>query len=51
MLQTKCLPCGLPEWWDDVPLFRIAGTGLGGRIDIGGSNISLYLDTINTEIK
>jgi hypothetical protein len=45
----------LPPWCDP-PLLRndavaIGAAGLGGRGVNGGSKISLYLDTINTEMK
>lgn len=44
------LPEGLPGL-KLAPLVCIVWTGLGGRCDIGGSNISRYFDTISTEMK
>jgi hypothetical protein len=52
------LPDGLlmlPPWCDP-PLLRndavaVGAAGLGGRGDNGGSKISLYFDTISTEMK
>lgn len=44
------LPEGLPGL-KLAPLVCIVWIGLGGRWDIGGSNISRYFDTISTEMK
>lgn len=43
-------PEGLPGL-RPAPFVCIVCIGLGGRWDIGGSNISRYFETINTEMK
>lgn len=45
------LPWGLDEWCEEALLFLTAGMGLGTLNATGGSKISLYFDTIKTEMK